>query len=49
MSEEMKQKLTELMILLDKEHHPHTTIIVTSTNTEIVEGVACVQNDVLVD
>ena len=49
MSDEMKVKLEELMVLLDKQHHPHTTIIITSTHAEIVEGVACVTNDILTD
>ena len=48
-SNEMKELLEKLMIQLDREHHPHTSIIVTSTTAEVVEGVGVVHNDDLVD
>ncbi len=48
-NEELEIKLGEVMILLDKCHHPHTSIIVTATTSEIVEGVKVVKNDTLRD
>ena len=49
LSKEMQELIKKLMIQLDREHHPHTSIIVTSTTSEVVEGVASVSNDDLVD
>lgn len=36
-------KLT--MKYLAENHHPHTTIIITSTNAELVEGKMCVSTN----
>jgi len=49
MNEEIESLLKKLMVALDRNHHPHTTIIVTSTHAEIVEGVAAITNETLVD
>lgn len=38
-------KVTEpLRIWLGQHHHPHTTIILTSTTAELVEGLICVND-----
>jgi hypothetical protein len=34
-----------LMEYLDTKHHPHVTIIITSTNAELVEGLMGVTNN----
>lgn len=36
-----------IMDYLKTDHHPHTKIIITSTESEIVEGVKCVKSDIL--
>lgn len=48
-SEELENAIKNVMILLDREFHPHVTLILTATNAEIVEGVQCFKNDELVD
>ena len=47
--EELELSIKNTMILLDKAHHPHTSIIMTSTTCEIVEGIKVIKNDILVD
>ena len=52
LSPEMEDKLAELMILLDQQHHPHTTLTVRAVESKMFEGgdwVATVTNDILVD
>ncbi|CAH9016042.1 hypothetical protein VP217E381_P0012 [Vibrio phage 217E38-1] len=48
-SKKLEEMITDLMIQLDKETHPHTKIIITSTTSELVEGVQSFHNDELVD
>lgn len=38
-SNDFKEVVKPLMIMLAENHHPHTTAIVTCTNAEILEGV----------
>ena len=45
----LEEAIVNVMQLLDKAHHPHTSIIITSTTAEIVEGLKVINNDVLVD
>lgn len=47
--QQLELSIKKTMQLLDAAHHPHTTIILTSTTAEIVEGVKVVKNDILRD
>ena len=50
MNKTFEEVVKEVMKWLAENHHPHTTIIITSTSAELVEGVECVNtNEFLVD
>jgi hypothetical protein len=42
--EELKEAATPLIKYLCEKHHPHVTVIVTSTSVELMEGIMVLPN-----
>jgi len=42
MEKTFEEVVKEVMKWLAENHHPHTTIIITATDAELVEGIECV-------
>lgn len=40
-----RKEVEHLMQYLAENHHPHTTILITSTTAELVEGIVCHNTD----
>ena len=45
MEKTFEEVIKDVMKWLAENHHPHTTIIITSTNAELVEGIESVVTD----